>query len=188
MKKHTTRIVSLALVLVLLTAIFSGLTVTGAAVSYNFNTGNRHTLCTSLSTQAVTYYNTNGIVLDQLCALSGDSTGSSIKGMTSPLYQKLQTLMKTTKTFSSTYSRLTSYWPYTDASNGKSGVQLFYSDTVGTGYNREHVWPKSRGQLLSDKRRLRSAAPAPDKHQCQLHTRQLHHGQCAQGLLHLFDL
>lgn len=97
-----------------------------------YNSGTRHVAATSLSSQAAAYY-------------KGDYTFSSLSGQTpDTIKSKLYTLMSTTMTDSVSYTSLTSYWPYTDASGGKTGTILFYSDTVSSSFNREHVWPKSR--------------------------------------------
>ena len=49
--------------------------------------------------------------------------------------------MSSTQTDSVSYKSLTKYWPTTDNNI------LFYADQTGSGYNREHVWPKSRASF-----------------------------------------
>lgn len=51
-------------------------------------------------------------------------------------------------TDSVTYKSLPTYWARTDASQGKDGLLLFYSDTTGGSMSREHVWPKSRASFM----------------------------------------
>ncbi|SET18618.1 endonuclease I family protein [[Clostridium] polysaccharolyticum] len=104
-----------------------------------YNTGIRDQIATSLSTAASSYY-TGSYSYSSLSALSGSS-----------LKSRLYTLMNSTMTKSVTYKSLTTYWPYTDAEKGKSGTVLFYSDEYSTSFNREHVWPKSRGSFYQIK-------------------------------------
>ena len=151
MKKIAKRGLSALLVLVMLVSLFSGLTISASAASYTYNTGTRHEVCTSLSSQAQAYY-TGSYTYDALSALSGgtassDANATNQSAMNSALFQQMQTLMKDTHTNTITYKSLTTYWPYTDASGGSAGTILFYSDQVSSSFNREHVWPKSRGSF-----------------------------------------
>ena len=149
MKNIAKRGLSALLVLVMLVSLFSGLTISASAASYAYNTGTRHEVCTSLSSQAQAYY-TGSYTYDALSALAGgtassDANATNQSAMNSALFQQMQTLMKDTHTKTITYNSLTTYWPYTDASGGSAGTILFYSDQVSSSFNREHVWPKSRG-------------------------------------------
>ena len=110
-----------------------------------YNTGTRHELCTALSAQAEQYY-TDGA--ETLLKLSGSTSDSSLESMDSALYRALQSLMTDTMTDSVTYKSLPTYWARTDASQGKDGLLLFYSDTTGGSMSREHVWPKSRASFM----------------------------------------
>ncbi len=112
---------------------------TGTLVS---NTGTRHEVCTALSNQAQAYYSGN-YTYDAVSALAGSSSDP----MNSAMFSRLSTLMRTTMANSVSYSSLTSYWPKTDANNGSSNPVLFYSDEISGNFNREHVWPKSRGSF-----------------------------------------
>ncbi len=142
MKQATLRSLSIVLVLVLLLSVLPPV-----AFAAQRNTGTRHELCTSLSSQAVAYY-TGNYSPDALVTYETDTTGSCLKAVESELYDALQTLMTKTMTKSVSYSSLTSYWPDTDCNNGSNEAVLFYSDQVSGSYNREHVWPKSRASFL----------------------------------------
>ncbi|MDO4543685.1 MAG: endonuclease [Clostridia bacterium] len=135
MKKERKRIALILALIMTFAAVFS-LIPSDSNAAGTYNTGNRHTVATSLSSQASSYY-------------TGNYTYSNLstKGA-AEIKSSLETLMSTTLTNSVTYSSLTTYWKTTDASNGTSGTILFYSDTVSSSYNREHVWPKSRGSFL----------------------------------------
>ena len=133
--KHIKRSVSLLLLVALLTALFAGVTFQASAK----NTNKRDTLCTSLSTMAKAYY-TGAYTYDKMSALAGGNT-DCVASMNSALYKSLQKLMSSTQTDSVSYKSLTKYWPTTDNNI------LFYADQTGSGYNREHVWPKSRASF-----------------------------------------
>lgn len=105
------------------------------AVTLPYNTGTRDVVATSLSQDAKAYY-------------TGSNTYSSLASLSKEnLKSRLYSLMSGTMKSSVSYKSLTSYWPYTDAENGKAGTVLFYSDEKSTSFNREHVWPKSRGSF-----------------------------------------
>ena len=134
------RLLSLLLVLVLtFTLLPAAEAKTGTLVS---NTGTRHTVCTSLSSQALAYY-TGNHTYDVVSGLAASSTDP----MSSAMFSRLSTLMSSTMTNSVSYNSLTNYWPKTDANNGSSNPILFYSDAISGSFNREHVWPKSRGSF-----------------------------------------
>lgn len=126
-------ILCLVMVFTLLPADFLATDV--QALSLPYNTGTRDEVATSLSTDANSYY-TGSYSYATLSSLSGSS-----------LKSKLYTLMSSTMANSVTYKSLTTYWPYTDAEDGKAGTVLFYSDEDSSSFNREHVWPKSRGSF-----------------------------------------
>lgn len=108
----------------------------------------RHTVCHALSDQALAYY-TEGNTYEDLIQLDGKyAPDDSASAIGSALFNRLQSMMKLTNTVS--YSSLLDYWDKTDANGGSSGSWLFYSDrleTTGDSTNREHVWPKSRGNF-----------------------------------------
>lgn len=122
------------------TLIPANLTAAGATPSsLSYNSGTRDQIATKLSADAALYYSGSNAY-----SSFGSLTGSSLKS-------KLYTLMSSTMTSSVTYKALTTYWPKTDAENGKEGTVLFYADEYGTGFNREHVWPKSSGSFYQIK-------------------------------------
>ncbi len=135
MKHLMKRTVSLLLLLSLVAALFAGVTFQASAK----NNDHRGTLCTSLSAKAKAYY-TGSYAYDKMSALSGGST-DCVTSMDSALYKSLKSLMSSTQTNQVSYKSLTKYWPTTDNNI------LFYADQTGSGYNREHVWPKSRASF-----------------------------------------
>ncbi len=139
--KQTIRAVSVVLILVILLSCLA--TLSFAATK---NTGTRHELCTSLSSQAVTYYNKNSFTYENYAALDG-GTESCLTSTGSKLFKQLHNLMDDTMTNSISYSSLTSYWKDTDREKGTNNATLFYSDFTSSSYNREHVWPKSRASF-----------------------------------------
>ena len=110
------------------------------------NTGTRHQPATARSRQAWDYY-TGDYTYEKLAALEGTDTDNSLEAAASELFAALHTLMWDTLTHTVTYKSLTKYWKYTDASGDSADAVLFYADEVGSGYSREHVWPKSQGNF-----------------------------------------
>ncbi len=144
MKHRTLRILSLLLTLAVL---LSNLALVSLAAQKN--TGKRHEECTELSSQAEAYYRKNGFDYETYAALKGAANGSCLSAADTELYKALQKLMEETHTFYVSYkgsNGLQEYWPDTDCSATVSAPILFYSDTTG-GFNREHVWPKSRASF-----------------------------------------
>ena len=134
------RSVSVLLVLLLVAAFIPAAEAkTGTLVA---NTGTRHVVCTALSSQAQAYY-TGNYTYEAVSQLAGSSSDP----MNSAMFTRLSSLMSSTMTKTVSYNSLTSYWPKTDANNGSSDAVLFYSDEISSSYNREHVWPKSRGSF-----------------------------------------
>ena len=109
------------------------------------NNGTRHEICTALSTQATAYY-TGQYTFAVVSALQGGN--DNCLDMNNPMFKSLHNLMANTHTNTVTYKSLTSYWKTVDANNGDSDAILFYSDIKQSGYNREHVWPKSHASFL----------------------------------------
>ena len=122
----------------------------GASASYSFNTGTRGAVCTSLPTAATSFYNRNGVTYEDLAELSGSSSTSSVSS--SALYKRLQKLMKDNHDHITNYDETRSLYQYTDCQNGGGKISSFYSGTSigpawdgGGTWNREHVWPNSKG-------------------------------------------
>ncbi len=122
---------------------FTVLAKTGTVVK---NTGVRHTICNSLSSQAKAYYSTNGASYSAVSKLKGGND-NCLTTVDSALFDELHDLMEETMTNPVSYDSLTSHWVKTDANNGSSNACLFYSDSISSNYNREHVWPKSRASF-----------------------------------------
>ena len=139
------KIISLLLSLCMVISLFAGLAPEANAYGTT-NSGTRHTVCTALSRQAEDYYS-GEYSWEQMSQLDGVSTDSSRAAMSGELYRELQVLMRSTMTGSVSYESLKSYWQDTDANSGSNNAVLFYSDSVSSSYNREHVWPKSRGSF-----------------------------------------
>ncbi len=142
------RFVSLVLVLCLILALSTGAAADNGQ-QYNYstsaNSGKRHEICTSLlGTHTDTYY-TGEYTYDQLSDLSGDA-----------LLASLRTLMTITHTTNSTYRQCQTLANKTDCENGDgTSISLIYTSvsttqdsfcgSKSTGWNREHIWPKSLG-------------------------------------------
>ena len=141
MKKIGLRLTAVLLILMLLSASF--VTVYSAAsapttYSKQYNSGTRDVVCTTLSgTSAAAYYaNYN---YDNLSQLSQ-----------SQLFSQLQTLMRSTHDYISSYDDCHYKANKTDCTNGSQNVSLIYTSYSATmsqwnGWNREHVWPQSLG-------------------------------------------
>lgn len=130
--KNLKRIALLCAVIIAFCTVAVTFTSNDTMAASSYNTGTRHQIATSLSAQAQAYY-AGEYTFENISTLSPDQ-----------IKTKLYTLMSSTMTDSVSYSSLTGYWKTTDASEGKSGTTLFYSDAKSESYNREHVWPKSR--------------------------------------------
>ncbi len=139
------QLLSLLLVLVLL--LGASAWPAAAASQHNYsktsNSGIRDEVCTSLSGTSASSYYTQSFTYE---ALSGKSS--------SALLQSLRTLMKSTHDHNSSYSDCKTQSVKTDCQNNDGKVTLIYiskevalSDFKGggTGWDREHVWPKSLG-------------------------------------------
>ena len=105
------------------------------AATLSYNTGIRDQAAANLSNDAIQYYQGS----------YSDSVLSQLNGST--LKNSLYSLMSSTMKNSVSYYSLPSYWKYSDAEDGKAGTVLFYSDEDSSYFNREHVWPKSRGSF-----------------------------------------
>ncbi len=138
MKKICMRIMSLLLCM--------GMVLSMTVLAARKNSGVRHKIATALSTDAEAYY-TGDYTWENLLSQEGLNTDSSLQAMDSQLYKTLHTFMEETQTDSVSYKSLTKYWRDTDTQPGYRDATLFYSDCDGSGYNREHVWPKSRASF-----------------------------------------
>lgn len=137
----------LTVLLVALSMLASSVTVifTDAAPSSysdSRNSGKRGEVCTTLSGTGASSYYTGSYTPDRLFSLSS-----------STLLSTLRTLMKSTHSYQSSYSNCRDYADETDCENGNSSIIMIYTSYAssqseysgGSGWNREHVWPKSLG-------------------------------------------
>jgi len=139
MKKFTKRMMSLLLVIVMIASFFAVMATTTSAASYTYNSGKRGTVCTSLSSNAKSYW-------------SGSYAYSTLKTKAA---STLRTTLRTKISSGSTvgYNGLRTYMKYSDAYQGStSKLMLFYSSgsttstwDSGKSWNREHMWPQSLG-------------------------------------------
>ena len=132
---------------------FSLLTVTGthahAASNYVYNWGVRGTVATALSERAEAFYTGNNTYAN-LSQLPGGT--SQANAPSSTLYNALQKLMKDAHSYETSYQGTRVLYQYTDCQNGGGRISSFYSGKAigpdwdaGATWNREHVWPDSKG-------------------------------------------
>lgn len=161
MKTIIQRSVCLILTFVMCSSMLFGINLETYAASvdyvyagkYIYNWGKREEVATFLSQNAIAFYEDNDTSYKELSALSGSSNISNV--MSSALYKELQSLMKGNHSYITSYNVTRPLFQYTDCQNsGKTskGISSFYSgievgpawDGGGT-WNREHVWPNSKG-------------------------------------------
>ncbi|MBE6548391.1 MAG: hypothetical protein E7667_05915 [Ruminococcaceae bacterium] len=114
-----------------------------SSYSKSANSGQRHVVCTTLSGTSAGSYYTGSYTYDALDDLSASSLLSSLRTLMSSTHKKI-----------TSYANCRDYANITDCENGNgtSIVTLYtsYSSSHseysgGSGWNREHVWPKSLG-------------------------------------------
>jgi endonuclease I len=113
-----------------------------AKYSSQYNSGQRDVVCTTLDGTSADDYYTGSYEYDVLDDYSGNT-----------LYNMLQTLMRSTHTYKSTYDDCHYKANRTDCENENGSdnkLLLIYTSYTATqsqwnGWNREHVWPKSLG-------------------------------------------
>lgn len=109
------------------------------------NSGIRNEVCTTLLGTSASSYYTGEYDFDVLSAQSGDA-----------LLQTLRAFMTDTHTYKTSYDECRDYADETDCENADgTTINLLYSAYISNfgeyinntpkGWNREHVWPKSRG-------------------------------------------
>ncbi len=118
------------------------------------NWGARGEDCTFLSTYAQNYY--VGSYSWEILSEYAGGTGMA-DAYRSDLYNALQAMMQAKHTKIQSYQETRPYYKYTDCvSNDDSRVSSFYSGKLvnsqwdGKTYNREHIWPDSKGLGGSD--------------------------------------
>ena len=165
MKHSFKRGLSMMLVLVMLVSLLSGLTVTVEASGTAANWGTRGATATSLSSAAVSFYQDNNVTYEELAALSGSSSISSVPS--SALYEELQSLMVSNHSHQTSYDETKNLYMYTDCQGGDtSSISSFYSGVAigpewdgGSTWNREHTWPNSKGLNGNDENDIMMLRP-----------------------------
>jgi len=159
------RVLSLMVALALCLSLLPGLSgaVTAATVNYVTgyvnseygtaikNWGERGTVATFLSPNAEAFYEKNNVTYEDLSALSGASSTSSVPS--SALYQELNELVTNNQTMITSYSDTKELFQFTDCQGSgisSSKISSFYSGKeIGPSWdgtwNREHTWPNSKG-------------------------------------------
>ncbi|MGM9563136.1 MAG: S-layer homology domain-containing protein [Faecousia sp.] len=163
MKRTTNRAVSFVIVLAIVVSLFAGM-LTTSATGYTANWGKRGTLATSPSSKASSYY-TGSYSYATLSSLSGSTSSSAASIYASPLGTALHNLSVNKQTTTTSYDGTKSLYKYTDCENGNTGtISSFYSGTNmdsdwGSGWNREHTWPNSKGLNGSDENDIMMLRP-----------------------------
>ncbi len=166
MKRTTTRALSFVIVLAIVVSLFAGMLTTSAA-GYTANWGKRGTLATSPSTKASSYY-TGNYSYATLSSLSGSTSSSAASIYSSPLGTALHKLSESKQTYTTSYDGTKSLYKYTDCENGNTGtISSFYSgknmnSSWGSGWNREHTWPNSKGLNGSDENDIMMLRPTSE--------------------------
>ena len=176
MKLPVKRLLSAVLIAVLCISLLSGLSF---AATVNYQTGNpdgfqnvilnwgqRGTLATFLSPNAIEFYKQNQTDPYQLIAKDGSSNISSTPN--SPLYKALSSLMASNHDVITSYADTRPLYSYTDCQNSNrneltcfySGIKIGPNWDSGATWNREHTWPNSKGMDGSDEDDIMMLRPA----------------------------
>ncbi len=112
------------------------------------NWGTRDEVATEPSGKVSAFY-TGNYTYEKLSALSGGTTSTVVD---SALYKALHELMDSKQTAVTTYADTREMYAYTDCEKGTGAISSFYSGKAigpawdsGSTWNREHVWPNSKG-------------------------------------------
>ena len=134
---------------------------------YIKNWGVREETADFLSPNAIKFYNDNQVTLEYLLSLSGGDTTSAAPS--SQLYKELKTLMISNHSHQTSYQETRPMYQYTDCQNsGENGdkISSFYSGKEvgpawdsGSTWNREHVWPNSKGLNGNDENDIMMLRP-----------------------------
>lgn len=131
---------SLLIIIILLTSYLPTVAV-GQPTKYStqYNSGQRDVVCTTLNGTSADKYYGSSYSYDKLSDMSE-----------SQLFSALQTLMRSTHTYTSSYNDCHYKADRTDCENEDKSVSLIYTAYSATmsqwnGWNREHVWPQSLG-------------------------------------------
>lgn len=144
MKRYTKNLVAFILAVILIISSSLPIFAAGVPSSYSSsrNSGERDVVCTSLSgTGALDYY-------------TGEHDYDALKELSSSaLLAELRELMTDTHKKQTSYANCRDYADETDCENGNTTIITLYTSYAssqgeyngGSGWNREHVWPKSLG-------------------------------------------
>ncbi len=167
MNKLSSRILSALMALLLVFSLLPGISFTADAATVNYqyadteeyskvsniiiNWGTREEEATFLSPNAEKFY--QDTTYEELAALNGSSNLTTVN--TSALYVALYNLMKNAHTKQTKYDETRDMYQYTDCQNNGTAtkaISAFYSGEAvgpawdkGATWNREHVWPNSKG-------------------------------------------
>ena len=141
MRKYIKNAVASLLLVVFLISFYLPAFAAGQPSSYSdsYNSGQRGVVCTTLSGTGAAAYYTGNYTYDKLDDLSS-----------SQLLSALRTLTTSRHSYTSTYNDCKNKAEQTDCQNEDGKVLLLYTSVSTTascnsGWNREHVWPKSLG-------------------------------------------
>lgn len=175
MKKTSWRFAAFLMTVVICAGVLINVTIPANAESVNYvyvgqyikNWGVREVVSTFLSPNAEAFYEKNDVTLDTLMSYSGSSVLSSVPS--SPLYKQLKSLMVSNHTHQTSYQETRPLYQYTDCQNsGLTGdrISSFYSGKEigpqwdsGATWNREHVWPNSKGLAGNDENDIMMLRP-----------------------------
>ncbi len=131
--------------------------------SYIYNWGTRGEAATFLSPKAEAFY-TGSNTYNALSSYSG-GTGTS-DAPNSDLYKALQSLMKNAHSTTTSYDGTRNLYKYTDCEANGTRISSFYSGVAigpnwdsGSTWNREHVWPNSKGLNGNDENDIMMLRP-----------------------------
>ena len=135
---------------------------------YIYNWGNRDEVATFLSPNAVSFYQGNGVSYNALAAMAGAENVADVPS--TPLFHELQNLMKDNHSHTTSYDETTGLYQYTDCLNNAEDttkISTFYTGKLvgpawdsGKTWNREHVWPNSKGLNGKDENDIMMLRPA----------------------------
>ena len=104
MKNLAKRSLAMLMALVMCVSLLSGIAVTASAASYIYNWGERGEIATSLSDNAIAFYEKKSTTYEELAALSGSSSTSGVPS--SALYKELQSLMANAQTYTTKHTAI----------------------------------------------------------------------------------
>ena len=167
MKQRYIRGLSILIALVMTVGLFSGPAVPVQANEngYVYNWGIREEPAEELSEAAREFYTDNQISYDALSALTGADRIQDVDD--SALYEALAVLMQENHHTCTSYGDVRYLMPYTDCQAGGNQISTFYKGSNvnpgwdgGKTWNREHIWPNSKGLGGDDENDIMMLRPA----------------------------